>query len=162
VAKDRIYQCRREYSDFLLSDITDYHEKLLAATASGAGVSDFICSHPSEAGLCAAEQLWILDGWLDTEGLADGLDGGYWDSLWMSDYRSPIDFFHPVPSTRDLAKFHKDDHQEECGLTHLAATIRDNGKMRLFQWMSESGMGSQMATAEHIAYMAEQKRKLSH
>jgi hypothetical protein len=161
VTKDRIYKCRQAYTDSLVSDISDYRQTLLEATDTGAKVSGSVCNHPTQASLCAAEQLRILNDWIKTNRLRIAPRTPLRNSLWISRYRSPLEFFDPAPDTESLSRLHQDDRQGECGLTHLVATMQQDGKMRLLQWMTESGMGGQIATEEHIAYMAEQKRKLS-
>lgn len=159
ITKDQIYRRRAAFTKSLVSDITDYRQKLLEATAPGAEVADSIRSHASQTDLCVARQLQILDEWIIAEHLET--DGSSLGHLWASEARSPINFFAFSSADLHLRRLRKDGRQGECGLVRLAAMIENDGKTRLLQWMAETGKGAQMATAKHIAYMAEQKRKLS-
>lgn len=159
--KGQIYNCREAYAEALLSSISGYRQKLLEATAPGAKVSNYVCKHASQADLCAVEQLQILDLWIKHEGLEIGPEGHFYNSLWMSENRSLLDFFGSAPATEGLGGIHKGKFRGKCGLIHLARTILDEDNMRFLHWMAESGMKAQMATGDHKSYMAEQKRKLS-
>lgn len=106
---------------------------------------------------CAAKQLEILDEWLQTEDLTLTPENVHCKVAWAYQERSPLDFFKSFPITGPT----DGPHGGFCGLRRLVANMRRDGREKLLDWMATTRHGAQVASDDHIAYMAEQKRKLS-
>lgn len=126
-----------------MSDIIEYHQKLLEATSSDTEVCTSICRHPSRADRCAEEQLRILNTWITAEDLTIHPE----KNQRASQNRSPLKYFTTTPSTESLSKIHEDNIK--CGISSLVAIIEQDGERKLRHWVAQTGAGSHPATLTH-------------